>query len=262
MQDKRRLVLIIPLFCILLSYILACPSPKWNIIEEENIIEGEDGVYHTVSKGENLYRISKAYNVDLQEIAEINGIEDINQIKIGQKIFIPGAKEIKKVEIIHKSEEKKVNNENLNVNGIREEKKEVTRKDEHDSGEIKTFKGRFIWPVKGKVISYFGVRGGRNHKGIDIAAPEGTKIVASESGTVIYSDDKLRNYGNVIIIKHHGNFITVYAHNKINYVKENDEVKKGQEIGEVGRTGNAETPHLHFEIRDGVKARNPLFYLP
>ncbi len=112
------------------------------------------------------------------------------------------------------------------------------------------------------MISYFGVRGGKNHKGIDIAAPEGTKIVASDSGTVIYSDNKLKNYGNVIIIKHTDNYITVYAHNKVNYVKENEMVKKGQIIGEVGQTGNAEAPHLHFEIRDNTRARNPLFYLP
>ncbi|MCX7957914.1 MAG: M23 family metallopeptidase [Deltaproteobacteria bacterium] len=236
----------------------ACPSPRWNIIDEENIYEGEDGVYHTVSRGENLYRISKAYNVDLQELAEINGIEDTSQIKVGQKIFIPGAKEIKKVEIPSPPYENTTRVSETKP----EEKKEATARKNQEPSEIKTYKGRFIWPVKGKIISYFGVRGGKNHKGVDIAAPEGTKILAADSGTVIYSDNKLRNYGNVIIIRHSGNFITVYAHNKTNYVKENEQVKQGQEIGEVGKTGNAEAPHLHFEIRDGTSARNPLFFLP
>ncbi len=247
------------LLFIAILFFYACPSPRWNIInEEEEVYEGRDGIYHIVNKGENLYRISKAYNVDIQDLAEINDINDINQIKVGQKIFIPGAKELKKVEILGQIEEKNpMNNEN---NIDRSDTKSTTSK--NDSNEIKTYKGRFIWPVKGKVISYFGVRGGKNHKGIDIAAVEGTKILAADSGVVIYSDNKLKNYGNVIIIKHSGNFITVYAHNKINYVKENEQVKKGQEIGEVGSTGNAESPHLHFEIRDGTVARNPLFFLP
>jgi len=245
---------------VLILHFIACPSPGWNIIEEESIYEGEDGIFHTVNKGENLYRISKAYNVDIQELAEINDIEDISQIKIGQKIFIPGAKEIKKVEIIDSTNEKSIDETRNQTNPVQKDKTPTTV--DKEKSEIKTYRGRFVWPVKGKVISYFGIRGGKNHKGIDIAAPEGTKIIAAESGTVIYSDNKLRNYGNVIIIKHSGNFITVYAHNKVNYVKENQQVKKGEIIGEVGQTGNAEAPHLHFEIRDGTKARNPLFYLP
>lgn len=245
-------ILLIPLF--------ACPTPKWNIIDENDIEEGRDGIYHTVAKGENLYRISKAYGVDIQELAEINDIEDISQIKVGQKIFIPNAKEVKKVEIITTQESTTSSTpeqKEKNTNNV-----QTSLKEKEPSQEIKTYKGRFIWPVKGKVISYFGVRGGKNHKGIDIAAQEGTKIVAADSGTVIYSDNKLKNYGNVIIIKHADNFITVYAHNKVNFVKENEVIKQGQVIGEVGKTGNAEAPHLHFEIRDNTKARNPLFYLP
>jgi len=258
-----RKTILIDIIIIITAFLLsACPSPRWNIIEEDEVEEGRDGVYHTVNRGENLYRIAKTYNVDLQELAEINGIEDISQIKVGQRIFIPGAKEVKKVEIpqtVENTQTIEPENKNQINTTTSKPKNEVAQ---HRSDEIKTYKGRFIWPVNGKVISYFGVRGGRNHKGIDISAPEGTKIVASDSGTVIYSDDKLRGYGNVIIIKHSDNFITVYAHNKVNYVKENDVVRKGQVIGEVGKTGNAEAPHLHFEIRDNTKARNPLFYLP
>lgn len=240
-----------------------CPSPRWNIIEEETIEIGEDGVYHTVKRGENLFRIAKAYNIDLQELAEVNGITDMSKIKEGQRIFIPGAREKREVEIPINLEQRADSEEGEEKRKKRESDTAITKGVAEGSvEEIKTFKGKFIWPVKGKVISYFGVRNGKMHKGIDIAAPEGTKIVAAESGRVIYSDNKLRNYGNVIIIRHTGDYITVYAHNKINYVKENEEVKKGEYIGEVGRTGNAESPHLHFEIRDNTKARNPLFYLP
>ncbi len=260
-KNQILIFLFLIFLIIILQFLTGCPSPRWNLIEEDKVNIGEDGVYHTVKRGENLFRISKAYGVDLQEIAEINDIDDTSKIKEGQRIFIPGAKEIRVVEIPVQPE-LQPDNEKKEEERIKKDTTIGEKKNEEKSQEIRTFKGKFIWPVKGKVVSYFGVRNGKNHKGIDIAAPEGTKIVAAESGTIIYSDNKLRNYGNVIIIKHTGDFITVYAHNKINYVKENDDVKKGQEIGEVGSTGNAEAPHLHFEIRDNTKARNPLFYLP
>ncbi|MFN3660977.1 MAG: M23 family metallopeptidase, partial [Brevinematales bacterium] len=122
-------------------------------------------------------------------------------------------------------------------------------------------KTEFIWPVDGEIISQFGQRGNREHKGIDIKAPEGTPIKAAADGVVIFSGF-LKGYGNVVIIKHEGDFFTVYAHNKLNTVKEGDFVKKGQEIGKVGMTGNASTPHLHFEIRRRTQALNPLIFLP
>ncbi|GBD03435.1 Murein hydrolase activator NlpD [bacterium HR19] len=118
----------------------------------------------------------------------------------------------------------------------------------------------FIPPVKGKVISNFGDRNGREHKGVDISAPEGTDILAAEDGVVIFSGF-LKGYGNVVIIKHEGDYFTVYAHNKYNTVKENEFVKRGQVIGKVGQTGNATTPHLHFEVRRGTKPLNPLDFL-
>ncbi len=118
----------------------------------------------------------------------------------------------------------------------------------------------FIWPVRGKIISGFGMRNGRHHKGIDIQATEGTDVLSVEDGVVIFSGF-LKAYGNVVIIKHEGNYFTVYAHMKYNKVKEGEFVKKGEIIGEVGKTGNATTPHLHFEIRKGTKPLNPFEYL-
>lgn len=118
----------------------------------------------------------------------------------------------------------------------------------------------FIWPVKGKVISGFGKRGERMHKGIDIEAPEGTDVLSAGDGVVIFSGF-LRGYGNVVIMKHEGNYFTVYAHMRYNMVKEGEFVKKGEVIGKVGRTGNATTPHLHFEIRVGTKPLNPITYI-
>lgn len=121
-------------------------------------------------------------------------------------------------------------------------------------------KPRFIWPVKGKITSYFGKRGGEFHKGIDISASDGDEIRASCDGVVSYAD-KRGTYGNVIIILHEDGFATVYAHNKKNLVSLNQKVKQGDVIGIVGQTGRATAPHLHFEIRKNGKAEDPLIYL-
>ena len=119
---------------------------------------------------------------------------------------------------------------------------------------------KFIKPVQGKIISEFGPRNGRMHKGIDIQAPEGESIKAAEDGVVIFSGF-LKGYGNVVIIKHEGDFFTVYAHNRVNLVKEGEFVKKGQVIGKVGMTGNAQIPHLHFEIRKKTRPLDPTEYV-
>lgn len=123
--------------------------------------------------------------------------------------------------------------------------------------------GRFTWPVPHfyKVSSHFGSRWGRNHDGIDIPAPKGTPIVSADHGVVIYSDNGIRGYGNMIVISHGEDIFTVYAHNNKNKVDKGDKVKKGEVIAEVGNTGRSTGAHLHFEIRVKNKVRNPAQYL-
>jgi murein DD-endopeptidase MepM/ murein hydrolase activator NlpD len=100
-----------------------------------------------------------------------------------------------------------------------------------------------------------------HHDGIDIRAPRGTIVRAAESGRVIHADASLAGYGNMVILKHAGRLSTVYAHNRKLLVRVGDFVEKGDAIAEVGQTGNATTPHLHFEIRAVGAARDPLDYL-
>lgn len=130
-----------------------------------------------------------------------------------------------------------------------------------DYGSLGT--GRFLWPVPNfyKVSSHFGPRGMKHHDGIDIPAPRGTPIVAVDDGVVIYSDDGIRGYGNMIVLAHGEEIFTVYAHNKKNKVDKGDKVRKGEVIGLVGNTGRSTGPHLHFEIRVKNKVRNPAQYL-
>jgi murein DD-endopeptidase MepM/ murein hydrolase activator NlpD len=123
--------------------------------------------------------------------------------------------------------------------------------------------GLFMWPVpkKQKISSYFGKRGRRYHYGIDIPGKKGTPIVAAAEGKVVYADNRLSGYGNMIIIKHKSGYKTIYAHNSSNHVDVGDKVQKGQVIASMGRTGRATGTHLHFEIRKNNRNINPYPYL-
>jgi len=208
------------------------------------------GVYHKVEKGQTLWRIAKTYNVDIQEVAEWNDIADPTEINTGEKIFIPGAWRLLKVEPYKPPEEKKASGW------------QAMRHTEEPAGKIVLERWRFAWPVKGSVISPFGMRSGKKHDGIDIAAPEGSAVLAAAEGEIIYSDDGIRGYGNIVMLKHDDGFITVYAHNEENLVKVGDFVRRGEIIGKVGNTGHSSGPHLHFEVRKDRRPRNPLFFLP
>jgi len=118
-----------------------------------------------------------------------------------------------------------------------------------------------IWPITGNLTSNFGIRNGRQHDGIDIQTAIGTDIVAAADGTVIFAD-RLGGYGLMVILKHEGELKTIYAHNRKNLVRKGDVVKQGDKIAELGNSGNATGPHLHFEVRCGQDAVDPILYLP
>ncbi|MFO1249189.1 MAG: peptidoglycan DD-metalloendopeptidase family protein [Alphaproteobacteria bacterium] len=120
----------------------------------------------------------------------------------------------------------------------------------------------FAWPVSGRVISDFGstASGGKND-GINIATTMSAPIHASASGTVTYAGDELKNYGNLVLVKHAGGYTTAYAHADRLTVSRGDFVAKGQVIGYAGQTGDVTSPQLHFEIRSNTTPVNPRSYL-
>jgi lipoprotein NlpD len=120
---------------------------------------------------------------------------------------------------------------------------------------------RFNWPLaNGTLSSGFGLRHGAMHEGVDIAAPVGTPVMAAASGQVIFAG-RMRGYGKIIIIQHENHYVTVYAHDSTNLVREGQMVSRGQVIGRVGRTGHTTGANLHFEVRHNNIASNPLLYL-
>ena len=183
------------------------------------------GVHHTVLAGETLWRIARVYEVPLETLVAINGLQDPASLSIGQSLFIPGAPALREV----------------------------------PTGAP----APFDWPIAdGRVLSGFGVlRGGHRHKGIDIRGNPGQPVRAAMEGRILYSGSSLRGYGKTVIIDHGGNLQTLYAHNSTLLVSEGERVAKGQVVARVGRTGNATTEHCHFEVRKRDVAVDPLHYL-
>ncbi|HET6160530.1 MAG TPA: peptidoglycan DD-metalloendopeptidase family protein [Dongiaceae bacterium] len=116
-----------------------------------------------------------------------------------------------------------------------------------------------IWPVDGKVISKFGpAKDNLRNDGINIAAPVGAPVKASANGVVAYAGNELRGFGNMVLLRHADGWVTAYAHNSSLLVKKGDKVRQGQTIARVGSSGNVDSPQLHFELRKGTKAVDPL----
>lgn len=209
------------------------------------------GTYHTVGKGQTLWRISQAYGVELQELAELNNILDPTEVKAGQKIFIPGAFRAKKIEPYQQIHPKKTKRSSYSSNN-----------ESSKSGVIKFEKGRFIWPVKGVIVKAFGIRDGYRNNGLDIEVKGESHVLASDDGEVIYANTNFKGYGKIIIIKHKGGFTSVYTYHQENMVTIGKYVKKGDQIAKLGNLRPSNKYTVHFEIRKNRKPRNPLFFLP
>ena len=120
----------------------------------------------------------------------------------------------------------------------------------------------FRWPVRGRVIAGYGAKtNGKQNDGINVAVPEGTPVKAAEDGVVAYSGNELKGYGNLVLVRHSNGYVTAYAHASELMVKRGDTIKRGQVIAKSGQTGEVASPQLHFEIRKGSSAVDPLQFL-
>jgi murein DD-endopeptidase MepM/ murein hydrolase activator NlpD len=148
-----------------------------------------------------------------------------------------------------KKEEKK--KENKKVEEKKVEKKAIKKEEKIEVKEV-----LFAWPVEGKIIGKFSPKD--KNDGINIKIPEGTSVKAASDGEVMYAGSELKGFGNLLLIKHEGGWITAYAHNSELLVKKGSKVKQGETIAKSGKTGDAKEAQLHFEIREGKKPIDPL----
>ncbi len=213
------------------------------------------GVMHHVQPGETLWRIAQAYQVPLESILQENALEDPSRLQESSLLFIPGAARELKLppagEIVTARAEQRPARR-LGPSAIPRAGQRPLDPAAH--GEP------LAWPAPGVLISGFGARERDRHEGIDLACPEGTRVLAAEDGLVLFAGEQ-RGYGNLVLLAHEGDLVTVYAHNSENLVSKGDRVSRGDAIALVGHTGNATGPHLHFEVRVAARPRDPLGFL-
>jgi murein DD-endopeptidase MepM/ murein hydrolase activator NlpD len=207
---------------------------------------------HVVVKEDTIFSISKSYNVDMASLALMNSIEPPYTISLGQRLLLPGT-EAGTVDWVSK----------LGDIGFGSEEVEENYGTADVAPYVKAGAGgRFLRPVSGRLISSFGPKkGGLRNDGINISASSGAPIFAAEEGEVIYTGNELRGYGNLILIRHSGNWVTAYSHIHRFRVARGDRIRRGQHIADVGQSGNVNSPQLHFELRDGSNPVNPVLHL-
>ena len=233
------------------------------------------GQQHVVTSGDTLYSISQRYDTGLYELARLNGIDQPYTIRLGEPLVIPETEPVSRPAAPVSAPAKQIEPEPAPEPARKMDRPAPT---EADAGQIamippvkppvpvppppaRAGKG-FIWPVQGRVVSGFGAKdGGLRNDGINIRANRGTPVVAAENGVVAYAGNEIRGFGNLLLIKHDGGYITAYAHNDLLLVKRGDQVRRGQKISTVGSTGSVAEPQLHFEVRKGRRPQDPKKYL-
>lgn len=204
---------------------------------------------YVVKKGDTGYSISRRFGVNVSALMAANGIKAPFTLEIGQRLSLPGGANASGVQTASVSP-RVVKPETTTGRTVAK----PTPPPRSSSG--------FDWPLEGRLASRYGPKeGGTHNDGINILARQGTPVKAAEAGVVVYASNALQGYGHLLLVKHAGGWITAYAHNERLLVREGQTVSKGQVIARVGNTGGVTEPQLHFEIRKGRKALDPLRYL-
>lgn len=221
--------------------------------------------YHVVQRGESLYGIARTYNVDITTLSKVNNLQTPYSLSVGQKLLLPASVSSAPTTAATSSYTSSQTKTSTTYTAPTKTASASTSSSVYvpTNAPVKYRSGKFLWPVKGTVISGFGNLGsGRKNDGINIKAALGTAVLAGDGGTVAYAGNELKGFGNLILIKHADGWITAYAHNDRMFVKKGQKVKRGEKIATVGSTGSVTSPQLHFEVRTGKKAVNPRAYLP
>ncbi len=227
--------------------------------------------YYIVKRGDTLYSIALENGADYREVAQWNGLDDPARIQVGQALRVKPP-EGRGVQIGRPTGVARIESRPLESGSLPPVAEETRRFSEPPrmatkapapaaapaSGAALSTASGFIWPVKGKVIAGFSEP---RSKGIDIDGKIGDPIVAAAAGRVTYIGSGIPGLGKLVVIKHDNGFITVYAHNRDILVKEQQSVTQGQRIATLGAS-DSDRPKLHFQIRKGAAAVDPLRYLP
>jgi lipoprotein NlpD len=229
--------------------------------------------FYTVKRGDTLYSIALEHGADYREVAQWNSLDDPSKLRVGQVLRVtappqqaqagvqvgaaaPGAGKIESRPLGSAPQQSQQPQQQQQQQQQQPQKPVAVAREEPrllDSQPL-----QFAWPVKGKVLAGFAEP---RRKGIDIDGKPGDPVNAAAAGRVTYVGNGIPGLGKLVVIRHDQGYITVYAHNKDILVKEQQSVTRGQKIAELG-SSDADRPKLHFQIRKGAAAVDPLLYLP
>lgn len=240
---------------------LATPAPKQLPGFENAGLPG----YYMVKPGDTLLRIGLDHGQAVKDIARWNGIDNPNRIEVGQVLrVLPPAASTGSVAGVAVA--KPVTQASATPLAPGSAPAASAEKQSAPVASVAAVPGAgtvedeigWIWPTNGTVLAGFDEV---KNKGIDIGGADGDPVVAAADGRVVYVGAGLRGYGNLIILKHNNTYLTAYAHNKTLLIKEDQSVRKGQKIAEMG-SSDADRVKLHFEVRRQGKPVDPAKYLP
>ena len=248
----------------LASTAIETATNKKKVTNKSSLKQEKEPIRHKVSRGETAFTISRLYNVSIRSLADWNGLDSNYTIREGQYLLIPMPREQIATEVatlkpgkISKTPSPPSSSEALPepISAGTSEKISSKPNTSSPSKNIETNdKGRFSFPVNGKIIRDYVKN---KTDGIDISAPEGSPVIAAQKGIVAAITSDTQEVP-IIVLKHEGNLLTVYAGVGDVAVKEKDNVSRSQLLGKI-RPGNP--PFLHFEIRRGFEALDPMEFL-
>lgn len=232
--------------CLLIT---ACSGSAIPVVEREAVSSSRSKLVrqaipasgtHSVRRGETLYSIAWMYGQDFKQLARSNNIPAPYVIHAGERLQLASRRVSRKAK--------------PQVNPAAKPKAVVSKLEAT----------AWRWPTNGRVLNRFGQNSGGQlaSKGIDIEGVLGQAVYSTRAGKVVYSGNGIRGYGNLLIVKHSAEYLSAYAYNSRLLVKEGQQVKEGQKIAEIGKSGVARQAKLHFEIRKAGKPVNPLSFLP
>tara|TARA_R110000868_G_scaffold2764_5_gene19161 strand:+ start:6349 stop:7470 length:1122 start_codon:yes stop_codon:yes gene_type:complete len=258
-------------------------KPPYTIYPGQKLQLPNTGV-HVAVRGDTIYQIAQRYGTEPGTLVRINRIPPPYRLLPGQRIVLPTGKPGATVANASAGQQTtgtvraptgtsrgavSANRAAKSVpppsRAVLPSERAVAKRAPPTSRAVKpppASRGGFIWPVSGRLLSKFGALGkGLQNDGINILARRGTPVRAIQTGVVAYSGNELRGFGNLLLIKHSGGWISAYAHNDQLLVKTGQTVTRGQVISRVGSTGSVDKPQLHFELRRENRAVDPERYL-
>jgi len=237
-------------------------QPAWvarKVVPDAVAVPG--GRLHTVKSGETGIAIARAYGVAWRDVVAANNLSPPYVLRVGDRLLLPGQQKAADQTLEQRARNFRLDIDDIVTGGEPAAAAGTTRPG--PSPDLAANAPVFRWPAEGRILSAFGPKpGGRVNDGINIKVAAGSPVRAAADGTIAYAGDAIPGFGNLLLIRHAGGWVTAYGHNETLLVERGKVVKAGEVIARAGDTGQVSEPQLHFEVRRGRTALDPQTLLP